>query len=91
MEIKWWICAWLAWNIATLLLMGVDKRKAVCHKRRISEAALLWSAFLMGAAGTLAGSRLFRHKTQKTKFRILLPLACVCNAAAALLLWYIRT
>lgn len=82
---KWWIYVWLTWNIVTLLIMGVDKRKAVRHKRRISEAALLWSAFLMGGAGALAGSLLFRHKTQKTKFRILLPLACVCNLGAVLL------
>lgn len=37
-----WIAAlWLIWNLFTFLQMGMDKRKAVKEKQRISEKTLL--------------------------------------------------
>ena len=74
---------WAVWNIITFAMMGIDKYRAERKKWRISEKALLFSAFLMGAAGSLAGSRVFHHKTKKTKFRICLPLALAVNIATA--------
>ena len=69
--------------------MGIDKRKAIKDARRISEKTLLLSAFLMGAAGSILGSMVFHHKTQKAKFRILLPVALVVNIAVVVVpfLW----
>lgn len=61
------------------LLFGLDKRRAVRGAWRIPERTLLLSAFLGGAPGALFGMHFFRHKTQKWKFRIPVPLA--------LLLW----
>ncbi|MDD6815156.1 MAG: DUF1294 domain-containing protein [Firmicutes bacterium] len=77
-----WIAAlWLIWNLFTFLQMGMDKRKAVKEKQRISEKTLLLSAFCMGAVGSGAGMLVFHHKTKKWKFRILVPLALAVNLA----------
>ena len=77
-----WIAAlWLIWNLFTFLQMGMDKRKAVREKQRISEKTLLLSAFFMGAVGSGAGMLVFHHKTKKWKFRILVPLALAVNLA----------
>ena len=77
-----WIAAlWLIWNLITFLHMGIDKRKAVKEKQRISEKTILLSAFLMGAVGSGAGMLVFHHKTKKWKFRILVPLALAVNLA----------
>lgn len=77
-----WIAAlWLIWNLFTFLQMGMDKRKAVKEKQRISEKTLLLSAFFMGAVGSGAGLLVFHHKTKKWKFRILVPLALAVNLA----------
>lgn len=62
-------------NIAAFILYGVDKHRAVTHKWRISEAALLLFSFLGGGAGALIGMLFFHHKTRKWKFRILVPLS----------------
>lgn len=65
----------LIWNIVVMLVYGADKMLAKAHKRRISEIALLTCAFLIGGWGAIFGMVLFNHKTSKTKFRILVPLA----------------
>ena len=75
------IAVLLVWNLIAFLIMGLDKRKAVKDKRRISEKTLLGCGFLMGAAGVGAGMLVFHHKTLKWKFRILVPLALVLNLA----------
>ncbi|NLF80190.1 MAG: DUF1294 domain-containing protein [Clostridia bacterium] len=70
-----WLAGYLlAINIAALILFAVDKTRARQHGRRIPERTLLLMAVLGGSAGALAGSRLYRHKTKKPKFRIGLPL-----------------
>ena len=77
-----WIAAlWLIWNLFTFLQMGMDKRKAVKERQRISEKTLLLSSFCMGAVGSGAGMLVFHHKTKKWKFRILVPLALAVNLA----------
>lgn len=79
---------WAVWNLITFGMMGIDKYKAEHGKWRVSKKALLLSAFLMGAVGSLAGSRIFHHKTKKLKFRICLPLALAVNAVAAVFFLY---
>lgn len=64
-------------NLISFFLYGIDKYKAVHKRWRIPEQILLLSAFLGGAAGALVGMLLFRHKTRKWKFRILVPAACL--------------
>ena len=69
------------WNIITFVMMGIDKHRAKADKSRISEKTLLLSGFIMGAIGICAGAAIFHHKTQKIKFRVLLPIALIVNAA----------
>lgn len=76
------------WNVVTFILMAVDKYKAVRGKWRISESALLTAAFAMGGFGSLLGSVVFRHKTRKWKFRILLPVALLFNISLIFLIKY---
>lgn len=78
----------IIWNAVTFLMMAIDKLMAVRGRRRISEAALLTSAFAMGGAGSLLGSMIFRHKTRKLKFRILLPVALLFNLSLLFLVWH---
>lgn len=61
-------------NALAFLIMLADKQKAKKHLWRIPEATLLTVAILGGSIGTLAGMRCFHHKTQKSKFRIGIPL-----------------
>lgn len=74
----------LAWNAVTLGLYGLDKRRARKNARRISERALLLCACLGGGIGALLGMLLFRHKTRKRRFRIIVPLGAVLAIALAL-------
>lgn len=50
-------------------LYGIDKRRAIKDQWRISEATLLTVSFF-GAIGAVAGMKVFRHKTQKLKFKV---------------------
>lgn len=63
------IVYWLiAANLIAFVLMVLDKRFAAQGARRISEGTLLFWAFLGGAPGSFAASRIVRHKTQKQPF-----------------------
>lgn len=61
-------------NAAGFVIMLADKRKAQKNQWRIPEATLITVALLGGSMGSLAGMRLFRHKTRKPKFYIGIPL-----------------
>lgn len=63
----------LLMNAIGLLLMLIDKRKAIKNKWRISEATLLAVAIAGGSIGSIAGMHFFRHKTRNMKFSIGLP------------------
>lgn len=63
------IVYWLiAANLIAFVLMVLDKRFAAQGARRISEGTLLFWAFLGGAPGSFAASRIVRHKTRKQPF-----------------------
>ena len=79
----------IIWNIVTALLYGVDKYCARKKKRRISEKSLILVAFLFGNLGAMLGMILFNHKTSKTKFRIMIPLAFVFDFVLIVFLDYI--
>lgn len=60
-------------NLIGLLIMYIDKRKAIKESWRIPEKTLLITAILGGAIGTITGMYWFRHKTKKLKFTIGFP------------------
>jgi len=79
--IKIMITTLLVWNAIVFITYGIDKRKAKRGKQRISEATLLFMAFLMGGIGALLGMRAFKHKTKHIKFKIGVPILLVINIA----------
>ncbi len=91
MPVKFVAIAYAIWNLIIFLMYGIDKLKAKKDARRISEFTLLWCAFVMGGVGAFIGSKVFHHKTQKTKFRILLPTALLFNivVVACYICWVI--
>ena len=73
-------------NVVAFVAYGIDKYKAKHNRWRISEATLLLMAIAGGSVGALLGMRVFRHKTQKRKFTITIPLALALQIAALLYL-----
>lgn len=73
-------------NILSFILYGIDKLKAIKKKERISEKALILIGILGGSIGSLIGMNLFRHKTKKLKFKVLVPIFFVVKV---LILYYL--
>ncbi len=68
-------------SVVSFLLFGRDKRRAMQGAYRIRERTLLFCA-LLGAPGALLGMRVFRHKTRKPLFRVLVPFFLILDVAA---------
>lgn len=66
-------------NIITFLIMGIDKYLAIKKKYRISEFHLLTLTLFGGSVGSLLGMIIFRHKTKKMKFLIIIPLSIIIH------------
>jgi len=64
-------------NIVGFFAMGIDKWKAKKNAWRIPENTLFGITALGGGLGTIAGMYTFRHKTQKSKFTIGLPVILI--------------
>jgi len=59
-------------NFICFALMYLDKRLTGAHRRRISEAMLLFFAFVGGGPGGKIAQTTFRHKTRKQPFGMML-------------------
>jgi uncharacterized membrane protein YsdA (DUF1294 family) len=71
-----------------LIHYALDKTKSKRKgSSRIHERTLLWVARLGGGVGCWLGMKLFRHKTQHTRFMILVPLWTVLWAVGVVMLW----
>lgn len=79
----WWIVLiyLIIINFASFFLYGIDKRRAKKNKWRISEKTLLIMAAIGGSVGALLGMTKFRHKTQKWKFKLLVPIFLILQVA----------
>lgn len=69
----------IAINIIAFILYGIDKFNAVRNAARVPERTLLALALAGGSAGALAAVYIFRHKTKKRQFTILLPLFLILH------------
>ncbi|MDO9536949.1 MAG: DUF1294 domain-containing protein, partial [Thermoplasmata archaeon] len=69
-------------NLISLVLFGIDKSKATRDSSRISEFTLLLFSIIGGAMGGVLGMKLFRHKTRKTGFRVILYFCLLINLFA---------
>lgn len=72
-----WLTVYLIMNIAGLLIMGEDKKRAKKHQYRIRERTLWLVALFGGAVGTTAGMQLYRHKTKHVSFKIGFPILAI--------------
>lgn len=66
-------------NTVTWILYGLDKKRAVQGRWRISEKMLLFVAGIGGSLGAILGMYLFHHKTRHWKFKILIPFFLVLH------------
>ncbi len=72
-------------NIITFAVFGIDKKKAIDGKFRISEATLFVFSLLGGSFGGLIAMYAFHHKTRKWYFKFGIPLILI--AWIALIVW----
>lgn len=68
-------------NLVAFALYGVDKSRARRSAWRIPEATLLLVALIGGSLGAFAGMRVWHHKTQKLRFKVLVPLFLIAHIA----------
>ncbi|MBT4856932.1 DUF1294 domain-containing protein [Candidatus Uhrbacteria bacterium] len=73
-------------NAFVFLLMGLDKWRAIHHKRRVPEKTFYILALCFGSLGVLAGMYAFRHKVSKTSFQFVL--AVIILIQIGLLAWF---
>lgn len=74
-------------NAAGLIIMLVDKRKAIKNRWRIPERTMIVLAIIGGSLGIYAGMQLFRHKTKHAKFYIGVPLILAVQVIITLYLF----
>lgn len=78
-------------SLTSAFLYGFDKHRAMRDGRRVPESTLLLFDLLGGWPGGWWAQYKFRHKTQKTSFRIRFLLAAAINIIAVGSWCYIRS
>lgn len=76
-------------NVITFLIYGIDKQKAKKDKWRVPERVLFLFSFLGGSIGALSGMKVFRHKTQKWKFKIGIPFILILQIVLSFYFMYV--
>ena len=77
-------------SLITLILYKIDKNKAVKQsKERIEEKTLLGFSALGGALGALVGRIIFRHKTDKIYFSLVIYFSLLLEVASVAALVYL--
>lgn len=82
------LSCFLAVNLITFVVYGIDKRRAMQNKWRISESTLIWLAVIGGSIGAMIGTKLWHHKTRHRKFKYGIPAIIVAQIAVAVFLGY---
>ncbi|MBP5410671.1 MAG: DUF1294 domain-containing protein [Lachnospiraceae bacterium] len=59
-------------NVVAFIVYGIDKHRAKAGAWRISEMTLWVLAAIGGSVGALLGMEVFRHKTKKRSFQIVI-------------------
>jgi len=68
----WLIYYLIVINLFSFLIFGFDKFKAKWRGRRIPENFLFLTTFFGGSLGSLVGMYIFRHKTSKASFQLVI-------------------
>lgn len=74
-------------NMVAFLIMALDKVRARKDAWRIKEITMMVLALLGGATGILLGMVVFRHKINKNKFSVGIPLLLLLNKAVELVMY----
>lgn len=77
-------------SVAAFLMYGWDKRQAKTDGWRVPEKRLHTLAFLGGWPGAMLGQNYFRHKTQKSGFKIMTWAAGALHVVLVLAYFYSR-
>jgi uncharacterized membrane protein YsdA (DUF1294 family) len=89
--VPWLVAYFVAANLVSFAMFGLDKQRARAGARRISERALLLSAAVSGTVGAWAGMTVFRHKTAKRSFQMrMVAVTAVDVAVGAVAVWALR-
>lgn len=73
--------------MVAFLIMALDKVRARKDAWRIKEITMMVLALLGGATGILLGMVVFRHKINKNKFSVGIPLLLLLNKAVELVIY----
>ena len=73
-------------NAVSMILMLVDKIKAIKKLWRIPERVLLGVCAIGGSLGGLVGMKLFRHKTLHLRFSIGIPVMLAVHIVLLIML-----
>ena len=76
------LLAYGALTLVTFVVYGLDKLQAKRGARRVPERSLHALSWLGGFGGAWLGMRLFRHKTQKPAFALVMLAATLVHAGA---------
>ena len=76
----------LSVSLLAFALYGIDKKLAGVGEGRIPEKVLLGLAALGGAVGAFVGRIIFRHKTNKGYFTLVIFLSLVLQVGTLVLL-----
>lgn len=74
-------------SVVTFLVYGLDKGLATRGARRVPERTLHLLELCGGWPGALLGMRTFRHKSQKTSFRVVTYAIALLHAGAWAAYW----
>lgn len=78
----------LAVNLVAVILTIYDKKCAQRGRWRVSETTLLSVSAFGGAVGMYITMRRIRHKTQKKKFMLGIPVIFLSELAAAVFIYF---
>ena len=70
-----------AMNVASLALMGHDKKMARQGKWRVPEKTLFLVTACFGGLGGVLGMKVFHHKTQHWYFKVFFPVLLIIQIA----------
>ena len=85
MKYLYWYLAII--NAVAFLVCAYDKFMAIKQKRRVPEKTLMLLSAIGGSVGFYVAMQLVRHKTQKLKFCVGVPLIFLAQLTVAYLIF----
>ena len=74
-------------SVLAIVITVYDKVRAIKHKYRVSEFALMLISALGGSVAMLLTMLVVRHKTRHIKFMLGIPLIILIQCAIVIFIW----